>query len=503
MTIGIDIGGTNTDGAVVGKEIRTFKVPNEIGVKGILRLISRYVDLKNEKIVVSTSVPLNVVLTKESPTLTILFPGPGLNYESYGFVLRGAVNHRGDLIEDVDEEELEKILNKNRNKFSNVAIASKFSIRNPSIELKAFRVAKKFFDEKDIALSYFISELNYPLRITTTVINAKIKRSVHEITYKEVLEVLKPYKCKLFFYKGDGGIIPYEVALNNPSLLYNSSQASLAVGAYFLTREKNALVVDIGGTTTDFVEIRDGRPKIVEGVKIGDKKTLIRCVDSYSIPFGGDSLIDKDLKPFRLDKPIAFKGKFFTLTDALNCTGFEIGNYRASREKGREIFGDLSFLEQIVDSYVERVVSCIRSFKPSKVILAGYLARYMKQLISKRIGVKCILPMHSEAVNAIGVAVSRISLTMYVRFDTEKGIAVYNGKIEKFEKGIIDDDLLVKIAKDRIRSEASKYDVSDKDLENIEILYFNSYTIVRHGMPRGKIADVILQIKPGISHDFL
>ncbi len=46
MTVGIDIGGTNTDGAVVDEDVITFKVPNEVGLGGILKEIAKTVDLK-------------------------------------------------------------------------------------------------------------------------------------------------------------------------------------------------------------------------------------------------------------------------------------------------------------------------------------------------------------------------------------------------------------------------------------------------------------------------
>jgi N-methylhydantoinase A/oxoprolinase/acetone carboxylase beta subunit len=500
MTVGIDIGGTNTDGAIVGDSITTFKVSNELGIGEILRKISRHTDLKKEKLIVSTSLPLNLLLSRfeEHPTLTLLFPGSGLNYESYGKVLKGAVNHRGDVVEDIDEEEIIEVLEENKDRYKNVAIASKFSVRNPLLELKTAKIVAKYYGYENMALSYHIPELNYPLRINTTIINAKIKKTVCELT-----RLIKSYANDFFYYKGDGGIIPYEIALDNPSELYNSSPASVAIGAIFLTKEKDALVVDIGGTTTDFVMIEDGKPKIMEKVEIAGRKTLIRCVESFSIPFGGDSVVENyKLKPTRLDRPIAFGGEYFTLTDALNCIGFEIGDYKASREKGREELGYLSNAEKIVEDYVTMVAESIRSADADKIIGTGYLARYLTPMIAKKAGVSYVVPEHSEAVNAIGVAVSKISLTLYARFDTERGIAVYNGDIERIDKGFPKDDEFIDMAIKKVRREARKFGASYEDVEDVKVLYFNCYTVVRGGVKRGKIADVIVQIEPGISSEF-
>ncbi len=326
----------------------------------------------------------------------------------------------------------------------------------------------------------------------------EIKRVVCELT-----KLIKKYSDDFFYYKGDGGIIPYEMALDNPSELYNSSPASVAIGAYYLTREKDALVIDIGGTTTDFVQLENGKPKIIEKVEIAGRKTLIRCVESFSIPFGGDSVVENGrLRHKRLDKPIAFGGKYFTLTDALNCIGFEIGDNKASKEKGREIFGDLCDAEKVVEDYVTMVAESVKAVDCNKIVGTGYLARYMIPMIAKKAGVSYVIPEHSEAVNAIGVAVSKISLTLYARFDTERGVAVFNGDVEKFDERYPDDEEFVRIAIEKVREEAKRFGASDEDVEEVRVLYFNCFTVVRGGVKRGKIADVIVQIEPGISGEF-
>jgi len=495
MTVGVDIGGTNTDGAIVGEEIRTFKVPNELGIGEILKRISESVDLSKEKLIVSTSLPLNLLISRleEHPTLTLLFPGPGLNYESYGYVLKGAVNHRGDVVENLDEGEIREILERERGRFRNVAIASKFSIRNPLLELKTAKIVADYYGYEDMALSFHIPELNYPLRINTTILNAKIKRTVCELT-----KLIRSYSEEFFYYRGDGGIVPFEIALDNPSLLYNSSPASVAIGAYYLTGEKNALVIDVGGTTTDFVQLEDGKPRIAEKVVVAGMRTLVRCVESFSIPFGGDSAVENGrLKPKRLDKPIAFGGRYFTLTDALNCIGFEIGDYRASREAGKGVDA-----ERVVEDYVEMVAESVRATDCDRIVGTGYLARYLIPMVAERAKVGYVIPEHSEAVNAIGVAVSKISLTLYARFDTERGVAVFNGDVERFGKPFPEDEEFVELAKERVRREAMKFGASEEDVEDVRVLYFNSFTVVRGGVKRGKIADVVVQIEPGISAEF-
>ncbi len=495
MIVGIDIGGTNTDAAVVSDEIRTFKLPNELGMAGILKEISKFVDLKHEKVVVSTSVPLNLIISKfsEYRTLTILIPGPGLNYSEYGVVVKGYTNHRGDVVERLDHDEIRRILSENE--FDNVAIAAKFSVRNSKLEDEAFEIVKEFADERRIALSHHAGGLNYPSRINTAIVNAKIKETVHNLT-----ELIRSYTGDFYYFKGDGGIIPYQIVLENPSELYNSSPAAVALGACYLTGEREGLVVDIGGTSTDFVYIENGMPRILDGVDIAGRRTLIRCVDSFSIPFGGDSIVvGGKLKPERRGNPIAFGGKHFTLTDALNCLGHEIGDYRASREAAKDVF-DKCGPEDVVNQFMSVVANAIRDSGCRKVIGAGYLASLLIPEIAKMSGVDYVIPEHSEAANAVGVAVSRLSLTLYARIDTETCKAIYNGVVEKcpFRAGSLPDDEEIKEhAMDKVREIARSF-ASEEDIGEVRVIYYSSFTVVRGGIKRGIIADVIVQIEPGI-----
>jgi hypothetical protein len=492
MVVGIDVGGTNTDAAIVKDDITTIKLPNEQGIEGVLAVISKKVNLKDEKVIVSTSLPLNLVLSKfdEISTLTLLVPGPGLDYSSYGVILRGAVNHRGDVVEDVDVAEIQKILSGLQ--AENVAIAVKFSVRNPKLEHDIFRLAESYYGETRIALSHHVGGMNYPLRINTTVLNAKIMETVHNLTSN-----IRAMAGDFFYYKGDGGIIPFSIALRNPSELYNSSSAAVAIGAHYLSRKKDALVVDFGGTTTDFVMLKDGKPEIDESAIIVGKKTLVRCVKSANIPYGGDSpIVDGGLIKGRKDNSLAFGGRYFTITDALNCMGCEIGDYRASRNYPEEF-------ELPLQTYLEMVAEIIKNSRAERVIGTGYLARYMADVLHDTFGIRMEVPLYAESANAIGVAVSRISLTLYARYDFENRKVVYNGEIEGVEtlSRNADDEEIIAMAEEKLRTMAMQYGADEEDVKDVRILYFNSFDVVRGGIMRGRIADVVIQIEPGIRSD--
>ena len=146
--------------------IKTCKIPNSQGLSEALKQTPSDCNLA-----ISTSQPLNSLITgDQSSVRTITIPGPGL---VYGGAVKGAVSPRGEILEPVDTEEIEHILRGCRSDC--IAIAGKFSTRNPVLEEIVRDVARQFFDDSYIAISAPLGSLNFPARITTTQINATDK----------------------------------------------------------------------------------------------------------------------------------------------------------------------------------------------------------------------------------------------------------------------------------------------------------------------------------------
>jgi N-methylhydantoinase A/oxoprolinase/acetone carboxylase beta subunit len=75
---------------------------------------------------------------------------------------------------------------------------------------------------------------------------------------------------------------PIETILSGP--------AASIVGARWLTGASDALVSDIGGTTTDVALLRDGLPEIdPEGARVGGFRTMVEAVAMRTTGLGGDS----------------------------------------------------------------------------------------------------------------------------------------------------------------------------------------------------------------------
>ena len=90
--------------------------------------------------------------------------------------------------------------------------------------------------------------------------------------------------------RGDGALISAEQAREKPIETILSGPAASLVGARWLTDESDAIVSDIGGTTTDIAVLRGGKPAMdPKGASVGPYRTMVEAVAMYT--FGLLSLI--------------------------------------------------------------------------------------------------------------------------------------------------------------------------------------------------------------------
>ena len=479
MFTGIDIGGTNTDIALIDDEIQTIKIPNTRGIEHALKEAGT-----SSRLVVSTSQPLNEMVTGSDGKIRIItIPGPGLVYHG---AVKGAVSPRGEIIEPVDTEEIEHLLRGCR--ADGIAIAGKFSVRNPMLEEITRDIARQFFDDENIAMSAPLGGLDFPARITTTRINARIKATVMSLT-----KIIRKTHPDYLFVTSDGGLCGPDRAIENPSLLYHSSPATVALGAGYLSQKKDCLIIDIGGTTTDLVPLQEGKP-ILESLFVNGKKTMITTVVTDSIPMGGDSCIRDDLMQFRAGNARAFGGAEPTLTDALNVLGAEIG------ERDRSLCLDREKAELAVVKYIEKIAGKIHPLDPKIIVGTGYLAPLLIPDIAEVARTPYLIPDHAQSANAVGAAVSRISINVHVHADSGRRIITLNGTEFPFPGDKCDDSLL-SYAGYLVREMARKEGAPPDDLHDLVTSRYSSYNVVRGGQVQGCITDFVIGIVPGITSE--
>ncbi|MGM0500850.1 MAG: hydantoinase/oxoprolinase family protein, partial [Bacillota bacterium] len=346
MIIGIDVGGTHTDGVLVKKEnsnyiidcTAKFKTDHHNLKNSILEVLDRLTaeidNQKIERIVLSTTLVTNVIYEeKYEPVGLVLIPGPGLNpkhlkYGEENIILEGYIDHRGKEVKSVSTKNIKEGLSRlQAENIKNVAVVGKFSVRNPKQEEKVREIIKnEDYDFEKITLGHQLSgSLNYHRRIITAYYSTAVSSVQHKFidSIKASLKARK-IEAELYLLKSDGGTISLENSKENPIETVNSGPAASIMGCMALNKSsETGIALDIGGTTTDFGLFIKGEPVFKpRGIEIDSHPTLIRGLYSYSIPLGGDSAVQVEngkikIGPERRGPAAALGGPAPTPTDAL------------------------------------------------------------------------------------------------------------------------------------------------------------------------------------------
>ncbi len=465
--IGIDVGGTHTDGVLIENNtiLKKAKVITkhqnlEETIKEIVNILIADNEKDIEKVTLSTTLTTNLILEKKlPPTGLIISGGPGISIENYkkdkySYIVDGAIDHRGRILKDINLKDIETIIDDLLiNDVNSVAICTKFSIRNPVHEkLIQERMETKF---DNVTTGHSISgSLNFPRRINTAYLNAATFNK-NKIFLKHLQSFFEKsnINADIFILKADGGTFNIKEAYEKPiySILSGSAAGIIGVMSLIDIKEEAAAIIDIGGTSSDFSFFYNGEPLFEpEGIKIGNELTLVRAMYSHSIGIGGDSYVrveDGKIKigPERKGVAIAFGGEFLTPTDFV----FYLENSRTPyfskiEKKIKELSSKLGlnekefsikvlkqfavkleeFLNNLIDDINNRPIYTIKEFlgykkfNVKKLYLMGTPAKSFKKFLSSYLDYNIDVVPHYEVINAIGAAVSKKTREITLFADT-------------------------------------------------------------------------------------
>ena len=308
--LGIDTGGTYTDAVLVNdqqKVVATFKSLTTrhdltIGIGNALEGLPNEL-LQNITLVsLSTTLTTNSVVEGQGAPVCVLLPGynerqleqSGLRdivSAEAAFILAGGHNATGEEQEPLDEDAAREAILKLKDSVSAFAISSMFGTRNSSHELKLRSMVEEL-SGKPVACGHELaSSLGAPQRALTAVLNARMVPYIQRLitSVKQIL-IDHQIDAPLMIVKGDGSLVNTETALQQPVATVLSGPAASVVGACALSGLKNAIVADMGGTTTDIAIVTNGQPELCsEGAKVGDWQPMVEAVRVYSVGLGGDS----------------------------------------------------------------------------------------------------------------------------------------------------------------------------------------------------------------------
>ena len=167
------------------------------------------------------------------------------------------------------------------------------SVKNPDHELLVKRIIQERCDLPVVCGHELSSRLNYVSRANTAILNARLLPVIRELldAVGSSLE-RRGIRATLTVVKGDGSLVNRETALARPVETILSGPAASVSGAKRLTGLQDAIIIDMGGTTTDTAMIEQGLVRIdPDGARVGGWRTSVEAADISTIGLGGDSYL--------------------------------------------------------------------------------------------------------------------------------------------------------------------------------------------------------------------
>ena len=308
--IGVDIGGTFTDGILLNEitgEIRTGKVPStpDDPSESFLRVVNRMLDdgaIAPEKVkyvVHGTTVATNAIIEGNlAKTAFITTEGfrdlleiqtgirPTLydlqfeklrplvpRYLSFGVPER--LDFRGDVLVPLDEGAMRQIVDELRGEgVESIAVCLLHSYINSEHEERIGEILGEELPTVLHSLSSSVApEFREYFRASTTVINAAIRPVVSQYLGKIKSRFQgSGISGEWLVMQSSGGVFTFEAAMERPVFMVESGPAAGVIAANHLGKNlghENVISFDMGGTTAKAGLIENGTPRVTKDYEVG------------------------------------------------------------------------------------------------------------------------------------------------------------------------------------------------------------------------------------------
>jgi N-methylhydantoinase A/oxoprolinase/acetone carboxylase beta subunit len=446
-SIGMDIGGTHTDVVLIDRNqkiVAYFKtettIPLENGVKRALKQLLEVADVDRsliEGVYVGTTHATNAILEARDlhrvGVIRIAGHRPELLSPCFGWptflkeaVLAGVETISGGFECDLREispfrpHEAVEAANKLAEKgMESLAVVAVFSPIEPRHEIECLNALKEAYGEDfPISLSHQVGGMGFIERENAAILNAALKRPMEQ-GFRNLEKVVAELglEVPLYITQNDGSLIGLDKAVETPLLTISSGPTNSFIGACKLSGSSNAIIVDVGGTSTDIGMVVNGYPRrSMHNATIGGVCLNFRMPDVLALAIGGGSKIAADgtgqflVGPQSCGKMLRssaqiFGGKQLTLTDIacvlgkMDVDGSVLSQVQITKEQALKIMEDIE----------RRIVSGIARMKGERadlpVIAVGGGAGIAASAATD-------LPSNYSVANAYGAALAEIAATV-------------------------------------------------------------------------------------------
>ena len=445
--IGIDVGGTNTDAVVLDAErnvLASIKTPTQASSgDGVAAAIDRVLEASGVDKSQVTAAMLGTthctnaiverrglgrvgVLRLGGPATTAVPPLEGWPTDlreavaGPAHVIAGGNEFDGREISALDETAVRDAAEAMRGIVDAVAVVGVFAPVADAHELRAAEIVAEVLDVP-VSRSVEIGSIGLLERENATILNAALIRTLGSMAEGFARSLTgHGIDADIYFGQNDGTLMRLDFALRYPVFTIGCGPTNSIRGAAHLSGVENALVVDIGGTTTDIGVLVDGFPRqSSHAAEIGGIRTNFRMPDVLSVGLGGGTIVrtgadasngtltlGPDSVGYRIStEALAFGGSTLTTTDVAMAVGrLEIeGRTAPQLDAALRERADAAiklFLEEAIDQMKP-------SAAPVPVVLVGGGATISPAALA---GVSNLIrPEHSSAANAVGAALGDVA----------------------------------------------------------------------------------------------
>ena len=439
--IGIDVGGTNTDAVYLEdtRVVHAVKTPTTSDVtsgvtEALRRLLLAGTPVAVDAVMIGTTHFTNAVVQRRDLTrvaaIRIGLPS-GASLEPFidwpedlaalvrgeVFMLEGGHEFDGRPIVPLDTAGVRAAARRIRDAgLTAVGVASVFSPLNAACELEAASILREECPDAAVTTSHQLGRIGLLERENATLLNAALV-GLARTTTRAFTQALAASRidAPLYLTQNDGTVMLASVAEAFPVYGFASGPTNSMRGAAFLSKLTDALVIDVGGTTTDIGSLRHGFPREANNVvEIGGVRTLFRMPDLLSIGLGGGSLVARSALSvgprsvgYRLvEEGLVFGGSELTATDIAVAAGLvDLGDQRRVASLPAELVtGAITRIHAMVAEGVDRMKTDAGD-EPLIAVGGGCF------LVPDRInGISEVIHVEHQAVaNAVGAAIAQVS----------------------------------------------------------------------------------------------
>ncbi|KAB8260878.1 hypothetical protein BDV32DRAFT_158568 [Aspergillus pseudonomiae] len=282
-----------------------------------------------------------------------------------------------------------------------------------------------------VVCSHSIGRIGFLERENATILNASILAFARK-TVRAFCNAMAKLQlcCPLYLTQNDGTLTDAATAAELPIKTFASGPTNSMTGAAFLASldrggsakqaDQQVLVVDVGGTTTDVCALLpSGLPRQAPNfVEVGGVRTAFSMPEVLSVGLGGGSRVGVDEQTgvvsvgpesvghYLTARARVFGGDVLTATDIVTASGkAEIGDRRKVEDIPAQV---VTKARQQIRKILERAIDGMKiSNQPVVLLLVGGGSIVHMDALN---GVaECIMPPHHDSANAVGAAIAKVA----------------------------------------------------------------------------------------------